>query len=66
MNTRLFLIIFLSAFGLLIAGSIVGNNLESRGTLNAVTIGTREINALTLASFVLFCVMAFSFVPLIV
>jgi hypothetical protein len=66
MNIKICLIVFLSAFGLLIIGAIVSNNLESKGTLSAVTIGARGINVLTLASFVLFCVMAFSFVPLVV
>jgi hypothetical protein len=66
MNTRLFLIIVLSALGLTIMGSIVGNILESRGALSEVTIGVKGINAWELAYFVLFRVMAFAFVPLVV
>ena len=65
MNIKICLIVFLSAFGLLITGAILGNILESKG-LDAVTIGAKGINALTLASFVLFCVMIFAFVPLVV
>ena len=66
MNTRIFLVVFLSALGLTIVGSIVGNILESRGTLSAATIGANGINAWKLVFFVLFCVMAFSIVPLVV
>jgi hypothetical protein len=66
MNTRIFLIVFLSALGLMIIGSIVGNILESKGILNAATIGAKGIIAWKLAYFVLFCVMAFAFVPVVV
>jgi hypothetical protein len=58
--------VFLSALGLIIIGSIVGNILESRGTLSAATIGDNVINAWKLVFFVLFCVMAFALVPLVV
>jgi hypothetical protein len=66
MNTRIFLIIFLSALGLIIAGSLVVNYLESRGSLSAPTIGANGIDAWQLGCFALFCVMAFAFVPLVV
>jgi len=66
MNTRIFVIILASAFGLLIVGAIIGNILESNGTLSAETIGPKGINAITLAYFALFCVMIFAFVPLVV
>jgi hypothetical protein len=66
MNTRIYLIVFLSALGLMVIGSIIGNMLESRGTLSTITIGVNGINAIKLAYFALFCVMAFSFIPLVV
>jgi hypothetical protein len=66
MNTRIFLIVFLSTLGLIIIGSIVGNIHESRGTLSAATIGANGINAWKLVFFVLFCVLAIALVPLFV
>ena len=66
MNIKIFLIVFISALGLLIIGAIIGNILEFKGSLSAVTIGPKGINALTLAYFALFCVMIFAFVPLVV
>ena len=64
MNTRTYLIILGSSFALLIIGAIVGNILESNGTLSAETIGPKGIAAVISAYFVLFCVMAFAIVPL--
>ena len=66
MNIKICLMVFLSALGLLIIGAIIGNILESNGTLGAATIGPKGINAVKLAYFALFCVMAFSIVPLVV
>lgn len=66
MNTKIFMIVFLSALGFIITGSILGNLLEPNETLFEVTIGSKEISALKLAFFLLFCVMIFAFVPLVV
>jgi len=66
MNIKICLMVFLSALGLSIIGAIIGNILESNGTLSAATIGPKGINAITLAQFALFCVMIFAFVPLVV
>jgi len=66
MNIKICLMVFLSALGLLIIGAIIGNILESNGTLKAVTIGPQRINVVTLAYFALFCVMIFAFVQLVV
>ena len=42
MNTKICLTIFASAFGLLIVSAIIGNILESNGTLNTLSPkGTR-------------------------
>jgi hypothetical protein len=64
MNASVFLIIFLSAFGLLILGAVIGNILESSGTVTKETIGSRGTTAVMVVYFVLFCVLGFSIVPL--
>ena len=61
MNIKICLITLASAFGLLIVGAIIGNILESNGTLE--TLGTKGITAIKLTYFVLFCVMGFTIVP---
>ena len=66
MNTKTYLIILGSSFALMVIGSIVGNILESNGTLNADKIGPRGSAAITSAYLALFCVMAFAIVPLAV
>lgn len=64
MNTKTYLIIFCSSFALMIIGAVAGNILESNGTLSSEAIGPRGIAAVMFAYFALFCVMAFSLVPL--
>ena len=54
MNIKICLIVFLSALGLLIISAIIGNILESSGTLGEVTIGPKGINVVVLAIFALF------------
>ena len=66
MNTKTYLIILGSSFALMVIGSIVGNILESNGTLSAEKIGPRGIAAITAAYLALFCVMAFAIVPLVI
>ena len=50
MNTKICLIIFVSAFGLLIVSAIIGNILESNGTLR--TLGSKGTTAM---NDILFC-----------
>lgn len=66
MNTKTYLIILGSSFALMIVGAIVGNILESSGTVSEERIGPRGTAAITLAYVVLFCAMAFAIVPLAV
>ena len=66
MNTKTYLIILGSSFALMIVGAIVGNILESNGTLSEERIGPRGTAAITLSYVVLFCAMAFAIVPLAV
>ena len=66
MNTKTYLIIFGSSFALMVVGAIIGNILESNGTLSQEKLGPRGITAVTIAYLALFCVMAFAIVPLAV
>lgn len=63
MNTKICLIIFASAFGFLIVSAIIGNILESNGTLK--TLSPQGIAAVKMFYFALFCVLVFSLVPLL-
>ena len=62
MNTKICLAIFASAFGLFIVSAIIGNILESNGTLNALS--PNATSAVMISQFALFCVLGFSIVPL--
>lgn len=64
MNIRLFAIVFLGALGLTIVCSVIGNILETRGVLTPEMIGVKGVTAVLSFYFGLFCVMAFSLVPL--
>jgi len=64
MNTKTYVIILGSSFALMVIGAILGNILESNGTLSEEKIGPNGIAAIKLAYFALFCVMAFAIVPL--
>jgi len=66
MNTKIFLIILASAFGLIIVGAIVGGIMESQGTLTKETIGPKGITAIQLIYFTLFCIMGFALVPIVI
>jgi len=63
MNTKTYLIIFGSSFALMMVSAIIGNILESNGTLSQEKLGPRGITAVTIAYLALFCVMAFAIVP---
>jgi Cu/Ag efflux pump CusA len=63
MNTKIYLIIFASAFGVLIVSAIFGNILESNGTLK--TLSPIGIAAVKLFYVALFCVLCFSLIPLL-
>ena len=63
MNTKICLIVFASVFGLLIVSAIIGNILESTGTLK--TLSPKGVTAVKMFYFALFCVLVFSLVPLL-
>ncbi len=63
MNTKISIIIFVSALVVLIVSAIVGNILESNGTLK--TLSPKGIVAVKIFYFAVFCVLAFSLVPIV-
>ena len=66
MNIKLFSIVFFGALGLFIVSSVIGNILEARGILTEEMIGSEGVTAVLTFYFALFCIMAFSLVPLAV
>lgn len=66
MNTKIFLIILASAFGLIIFSAIVGGVLESSGKLTVEAIGSTGITAIKIYFFALFCIMCFTLVPIFI
>ena len=66
MNIKLFTIVFFGALGLTIVSSVIGNILEARGVLTEEMIGAKGVTAVLAFYFGLFCVMAFSLVPLVI
>jgi len=51
MNTKIFLLILASAFGLIIVGTIVGGIMESQGTFTKETIGSKGITVIQIIYF---------------
>lgn len=66
MNTKLFLIIFISAVVFIPLSNFIFNFLESNNMLNKLTIGTKDLSPRKLFSFAMFLVVGFSIWPLVV
>ena len=66
MDTKIFIILASACFGLILLGAIVGNVLESQGALAKESLGPKGTVIVISFFFVLFCVLAFSLVPLVV
>lgn len=66
MNIRPYIIILGVSLGIMIAGSVIGNALEAFRIITADSIGPKTIVVLKIIYFALFCLMAFSAVPLFV
>ncbi len=66
MNTKIFLVIFISVFALFILISVVSYILESSGMPIEKAVGPRGETAAKIIFFIMFCVMGFSMVPLAV
>jgi hypothetical protein len=65
MDTRFFIIIAASSFGLMVLSAIVGNVLESMGVLTKENIGRTGTVIVLSFYFTLFCILAFSLVPVL-
>jgi len=63
MNTKPCLIFFVATLALIILSAIIGNILESNGTLGK--LDPKTITAVKAYYFALFCVLIFSMVPLL-
>jgi hypothetical protein len=66
MNSKPYLLVFVSAFGLTIISSVTGNILESEGVLTAESLGPEGIEAVMSFYFLMFIIMTFSLVPLVI
>lgn len=66
MNIKIFLVLFISVFVIFVLAAVIGNILESTGMLTKEAIGPRGMSAVKIISFILFCIMGFSIVPLAV
>jgi len=66
MNIKLFTIVFLGSLGLIIVSAAIGNILEAKGVLTKEMIGSNGRTAVLIFYFGLFCVMAFSVVPVVI
>jgi hypothetical protein len=66
MNTKLFLIIFISAIALIPLSDFIFNLLESNGILTKLTIGAKVLSPRKIFSFTMFLVIGFSIWPLVV
>jgi hypothetical protein len=63
MNTKTCLIVFVTTFAALIVSAIIGNILESNGTLGK--LGPKSVMAVKVFYFALFCILVFSVIPLV-
>ncbi len=65
MNIKLFSFLFFGSLGLIIISAVIGNILESKGIVTKEILGPSGIIAVVIFYFTLFCIMAFSLVPLV-
>lgn len=63
MNTKFWLIIFVATLIVVVVSAIIGNILESNGTLG--TLDSKTITAIKIFYFTLFCILVFSLIPLL-
>lgn len=64
MNIKLFTVLFFGTLGLIIVSAIIGNILEAKGILTKEMLGSKGVTTVISFYFALFCVLAFSLVPL--
>jgi hypothetical protein len=65
MDTRFYVIVAMTSFGLIVLSAVIGNVLESMGVLTRESIGRRGTFIVLLFYFALFCILAFSLVPVL-
>ncbi len=66
MDIRFFAILAGSSFGVIVLTALAGNLLETAGVLSKERLGQKGIAAILAFYFALFCIMAFSLVPIFV
>jgi len=66
MNTKLFVILFVSAFALIPLSDYIFNFLAANGILTKVTIASKVLSPRKLFQFAMFLVMGFSAFPIVI
>jgi len=66
LNSKPYLVVFVSAFGLIIISAVIGNIFESEGVITVENIGLKGIESVMHLYFLLFIIMVFSLVPLVI
>ena len=64
MNIKLFTVLFFGTLGLIIVSAIIGNILEAKGIITKDILGSKGVTAVLSFYFILFCILAFSLIPL--
>lgn len=64
MDTKLFVILFSTSFILMLLGALIGGMLESSGAVTREALGSKGIVVIMVVYGALYCLMAFSLVPL--
>ena len=64
MDPKPYVILITGTFGLILLGAVTGNILENSGVLTTESLGSKGIALVLSLFFALFCIMAFSLVPL--
>ena len=65
MNIKLFTVLFFGTLGLIIISAFIGNILEAKGILTKEMLGSKGVTTVLAFYFALFCILAFSLVPLV-
>ena len=66
MHTKVFLMLFVAAFALMLLSDPIFNSLEAKGLATKVTLKSRDVSISALFQFAMFCVLGFSIWPLAV
>ena len=66
MSLKAWALVCASAFAVIIVGAIIGNMLESSGTLTDDDVRYKGQNMVQIAFFLLFCLLCFTIVPFVI